>query len=70
VRTGLGFILISVAALIGSLVAGAILRATPSSTGTNYLGVCVFGGCAVLVGTVCLSATWWLQRRRKGTWRV
>ncbi|GAA5934765.1 hypothetical protein JCM3775_002050 [Rhodotorula graminis] len=70
VRTGLGFILISVAALIGSPVAGAILRATPSSTGTNYLGVCLFGGCAVLVGTVCLCATWWLQRRRKGTWRV
>ncbi|GAA5841939.1 hypothetical protein JCM9279_003163 [Rhodotorula babjevae] len=70
VRTGLGFILISIAALFGSPVAGAILRATPSSTGTNYLGVCIFGGCAVLVGTVCLSATWWLQRRRKGTWRV
>ncbi|TNY20789.1 major facilitator superfamily domain-containing protein [Rhodotorula diobovata] len=70
VRSGVGFLFVSVAALIGSPVAGAILRATPSSTGTNYTGVCVFGGCAVLIGTAFLSATWWLQLKRKGTWRV
>ncbi|BGP49746.1 hypothetical protein JCM10450v2_005651 [Rhodotorula kratochvilovae] len=70
VRAGLGFIFVSVATLIGSPVAGAILRATPGGGGTNYVGVCAFGGCAVLVGTGLLAAARAMEVKRRGTWRV
>lgn len=71
-RGGLGMLFVSFSALIGTPIAGAILRATPSSDGkpSNYTGVCAFGGCSVLLGTACLTVARQLQVRRKGTWRV
>ncbi|GAA5920073.1 hypothetical protein JCM6882_005923 [Rhodosporidiobolus microsporus] len=68
VRSGLGFIFVSLACLSGSPIAGAILRST--GTGDNYLGVCIFGGCATLVGTGLLAAARRWQVRRRGTWKV
>ncbi|GAA5998611.1 uncharacterized protein JCM10292_002823 [Rhodotorula paludigena] len=71
-RGGLGMLFVSFSALIGTPIAGAILRATPSSDGkpSNYTGVCAFGGCSVLLGTACLTVARRLQVKRKGTWRV
>ncbi|GAA5894266.1 hypothetical protein JCM6882_007616 [Rhodosporidiobolus microsporus] len=68
VRCGLGFIFVASFSFLGAPVAGAILRATPD--GKNYLGVAIYGGGAVLLGSGFLSAAWVCQRRRKGTWRV
>ncbi|GAA6003604.1 hypothetical protein JCM10207_003503 [Rhodosporidiobolus poonsookiae] len=68
VRSGLGFIFVAFACLAGSPIAGAILRA--SSTGDNYLGTCLFGGCATLVGTGMLTCARAFQVKKKGTWKV
>ncbi|GAA6054778.1 hypothetical protein NBRC10513_007412 [Rhodotorula toruloides] len=69
VRAGLGFQFVALASLIGSPVAGAILGATPrtASGEANYLGVCVFGGCATLVGAGLLAVARGCQVRSKGT---
>ncbi|GAA5841041.1 hypothetical protein JCM11251_006792 [Rhodosporidiobolus azoricus] len=68
VRSGVGFIFVSLACLCGNPIAGAILRAT--GTGDNYLGVCIFGGCSVFVGSGLLSVARMYQVRRRGTWKV
>ncbi|GAA5852290.1 hypothetical protein JCM8547_006726 [Rhodosporidiobolus lusitaniae] len=67
-RSGLGMAFVAFACLSGSPIAGAILRS--NSSGDNYLGVCLFGGCSTLVGTGMLAFARMYQVRRRGTWKV
>ncbi|GAA6019806.1 hypothetical protein JCM11491_000277 [Sporobolomyces phaffii] len=64
-RSGLGFFAIGLASLIGSPVAGALLKATG-----GYTAACSFGGGCALVGCVLLALGRSTQVRRRGTQRV
>src|SRR5690349_9526814 len=63
-RSGVGFLFVAVAALIGSPVAGALLTAS----GGNYVAPCCFGGACAMVGCALLTAARRCQVKRKGTW--
>lgn len=65
VRAGLGFLFVAITSLVGSPIAGAVLRASGSFT-----AVCVFGGGAVMVGSLLLSLGRVTQVRRKKNWKV
>ncbi|KAK4050261.1 hypothetical protein OIV83_003582 [Microbotryomycetes sp. JL201] len=52
VRTGLGMVFVSIAVLIGTPVAGALITAS----GGEYWAATVWGGCCALVGTIILIA--------------
>ncbi|GAA5906689.1 uncharacterized protein JCM6883_004556 [Sporobolomyces salmoneus] len=62
IRGGLGFFAIGVASLIGSPVAGALLKATE-----GYTAACSFGGGCALVGCVLLALGRSTQVRRRRT---
>ncbi|GAA5956198.1 hypothetical protein JCM3765_005487 [Sporobolomyces pararoseus] len=64
-RSGLGFFAIGLASLIGSPVAGALLKATG-----GYTAACAFGGSCALAGCVLLALGRSTQVRRRGTHRV
>lgn len=64
-RGGIGFFAIGLASLIGSPIAGVLLRSTGS-----YTAACCFGGGCALGGCVLLFLGRSTQVRRKGTHRV
>ncbi|KAM0786321.1 hypothetical protein ACM66B_001796 [Microbotryomycetes sp. NB124-2] len=66
VRTGLGMVFVSLAVLIGTPVASALITAS----GGEYWPATVWGGCCATAGTLILIAGRHTQVRRKQTQRV
>lgn len=64
IRLGMGFLVLSLAALTGSPITGALLDKYGFYAPTIWSGVCVLSG-SVIIGTAVV-----LQSRVKGTWRV
>ena len=63
-RVGMGFLVASIPALVGTPIIGALLDAYGFYAPTVWSGVMILSGCALLV----LSN--WKLRARKGTWKV
>lgn len=64
-RVGFGFIWVAIATLIGTPIAGALLRAS----GT-YTAPCCFGGGLIISGTVLLSVARFRLVKTRGKWKV
>jgi len=65
IRLGFGFMIVSIAGLLGAPVAGYLLGnglVDPPWWKPN-----VFSGLAISIGAASFSTAWWIQRRRKGT---
>jgi uncharacterized membrane protein YdcZ (DUF606 family) len=64
----------SIASLIGAPIAGALLKtktAADGSTRTDFLGVQIWTGVCLLVGTVWLGVLWFATvRKQKTGWFV
>ncbi|GAA5856087.1 hypothetical protein JCM8547_002973 [Rhodosporidiobolus lusitaniae] len=60
------FLIISLTALTGTPISGAII----SHQDGSYTGATIFSGVTVLVGSCFNAASWWANRAEKGTWRV
>ncbi|GJN92721.1 hypothetical protein Rhopal_005757-T1 [Rhodotorula paludigena] len=62
-RTATMFLIVSVAALTGTPISGAII----SRSNGSYVGAFVCAGCFVMVGSCFNAAAWWVVSREKGT---
>ncbi|OCL04162.1 MFS general substrate transporter [Glonium stellatum] len=68
-RLGMSWGISSIASLIGAPIAGALLRTSTSSNGTpviNFLGVQVWSGVFLLLGSAWLAVLWIATVRRQG----
>lgn len=63
VSTAMAFLVISLAALVGTPITGAII----SNQDGSYQGAAIFAGVMVLVGSAFVGAARWCLARRKGT---
>jgi len=59
----MAFLTISVFALTGTPINGALITASKGS----YVGATVFSGVVVLLGSGFLTWAWWVTSRKKGT---
>ncbi|KAI5474375.1 MFS monocarboxylate transporter [Pseudohyphozyma bogoriensis] len=64
-RVGFGFFFIALATLVGTPIAGALLKA-----GGSYWAPCAFGGAVTTVGAVLLALARWILVKRHGKWKV
>ncbi|GAA5934502.1 MCT family MFS transporter [Sporobolomyces koalae] len=62
-RTATMFLVVSITALTGTPITGAIIV----REGGSYIGAFVCSGVFVLVGTAFIMASWWVVSREKGT---
>ncbi|GAA5822315.1 hypothetical protein JCM11251_006298 [Rhodosporidiobolus azoricus] len=60
------FLVISIAGLTGTPINGAII----SKQDGSYVGAAIFSGVVVLIGTCFNAASWYVNMRQRGTWRV
>ncbi|KAJ4286260.1 hypothetical protein N0V90_013294 [Kalmusia sp. IMI 367209] len=69
-RLGMSWSVSSIATLIGSPIAGALLK-TKSNGETDFLGVQLWSGICLLVGSACLFVLWLVTKKtlNKG-WRI
>lgn len=67
-RLGMSWSVSSIATLIGAPIAGALLKRTDGRT--NFIGVQVWSGVCLMVGTGWLVVLWWATSRKQGKWRV
>ena len=65
VRLGFGFMIVSIAGLLGAPVAGYLLG--DGLVDPPWWKPNVFSGLAISIGAASFSTAWWIQRRRKGT---
>ncbi|KAL6712447.1 hypothetical protein ACN47E_000324 [Coniothyrium glycines] len=69
-RLGMSWSVSSIASLIGAPIAGALLRRDDSGQ-TNFLGVQIWSGACLMVGTLWLCVLWLVTvRTQKKGWRV
>jgi MFS family permease len=64
IRLGLAFLVVSLAALTGTPINGALLEKY------GFYAPIIFSGVAMMTGTALLFAATVFQSRRKGTWKV
>ncbi|ORY83513.1 major facilitator superfamily domain-containing protein [Leucosporidium creatinivorum] len=63
IRIAMAFLTISIFALTGTPLSGALITASNGS----YVGAVVFSGVVVLLGSAFLVWAWWVTSRKKGT---
>ncbi|KAJ4326395.1 hypothetical protein N0V94_000070 [Neodidymelliopsis sp. IMI 364377] len=69
-RLGMSWSVSSIASLIGAPIAGSLLRKDADGH-TNFIGVQIWSGVCLMVGTVCLCVLWFatMKAQNKG-WRI
>jgi hypothetical protein len=66
---GMSWAVSSIATLIGSPIAGELLRTKNGRT--DFLGVQLWSGCCLLVAAVWVAVLWWVSSRRMGKgWKI
>lgn len=69
-RLGMSWSVSSIATLIGSPIAGALLTTNPNGE-TNFLGPQLWSGVCLLVGSACLAVLWAVTKKTLNTgWRI
>ena len=65
VRLGFGFLIVSIAGLLGAPIAGYLLGNNLADL--PWIRPNIFSGLAISIGSALFSTAWWIQSRRKGT---
>jgi MFS family permease len=69
-RLGMSWSISSIATLIGSPIAGALLK-TKANGETDFLGPQLWSGICLLVGSACLLVLWAVTKKTMNTgWRI